>query len=205
MIVLVSGLPRSGKSSFANLLESEKGFTHVPLDKYIMEVPSHMTFLDWVASPECIDWKSLESHLNVLHQGSSCITPQPDWNQRGKRISHGGLVGGGRRMNPSQIGFAIPGCHAFRFPNCNDKMFKVFVKTPRKVIAERLSHKPVSDHDVEGILDSSLSPGWQAIEAYVEEANLVISGTDHPVAQVNAFFNEYSSYAKPGPTRIPNS
>ena len=37
MIILISGLPRSGKTEFANNLEAENiGYTHIPLDKYII-------------------------------------------------------------------------------------------------------------------------------------------------------------------------
>ena len=40
MFILISGLPGAGKSTFADAVESLKlGFIHLPLDKYIREVP----------------------------------------------------------------------------------------------------------------------------------------------------------------------
>jgi uridine kinase len=204
MIVLISGLPRSGKSSFADRLEVEKGFTHVPLDRYIKEVPIGMTFLEWVATPECIDWPLLGVHLDHLGQGNPCFTPLPDWQQGGKRKSQGGLKGGGRRMNPALCGYVIPGCHAFRIPGPRESVYKVFIKTPHPTIAERISRRPASEQEVHGILDKHLSKDWRTIETYSEEADLILSGTDDPQSQMRSFVDQFTKHTEQSASATPN-
>ncbi len=187
MLVLISGLPRAGKSSFADRLEREQGFTHVPLDRYIKEVSTGMAFLDWVATPACIDWTLLGLHLDHLRQGRSCFAPQPDWQKGGKRVSQGGLECGGRRMSPSTYGYVIPGCHAYRIPEPGAHVYKIFMQTPHGVIAERISRRSVSESEAPDILDQNLSKNWRTIEAYAEEADLILSGTVSPSSQMKKF------------------
>src|SRR5437762_13020164 len=109
MIILISGLSRSGKSSFADALTVDNEFTHVSLDKYIKEIPDGMSFLDWVDTPECIDWSLLAVHLQYLKDGCECFTPSPDWNNRGKCRSAGGRHEGGRIMRPTKLGYITVG------------------------------------------------------------------------------------------------
>ena len=106
-IVLVSGIPRAGKSSLCDAIEaSGAGFTHVPLDRYVRPVPPLRTFLDWIATPACIAWDHLRSHIALLEAGVPCYSPRPNW-ENGWRtwVSGGGALesGPGRRMNPANI------------------------------------------------------------------------------------------------------
>jgi uridine kinase len=193
MLILVSGLPRAGKSSFASAVESlHAGYTHVPLDKYIMEVPEGSSFLAWVATPQCIDWPLLRTHLHRLVGGQACFTPAPDWNNRGKRISAGGSQAGGRLMNPAADGYLLPGCYAFHFPVGHKSIYRVFMSTPRSILAERLAGRPVGEAEVTSILDQHLSPNWEEIEGYSHEADLVISGIEAPHAQVQVLLDALS-------------
>jgi uridine kinase len=193
MLILVSGLPQAGKSSFANAVESLHGdYTHVPLDKYIMEVPEGSSFLAWVASPQCIDWPLLQTHLQRLADGQACFTPAPDWDNRGKRISAGGSQAGGRLMKPAARGYLLPGCYAFHFPVSHKSIYRVFISTPRSTLAERLTGRSVGEAEVTSILDQHLSRNWEEIEAYSHEADLVISGIQAPQAQVQVLLDALS-------------
>ncbi len=187
MLVLISGLPGAGKSSFADVLEAEVGFTHVPLDRYIKEVPATVTFLDWVATPVCIDWSLWRAHLDLLREGRACFTPSPDWKEGGRRRCEGGADGIGRRMGPSTRGYAVAGCHAFRSADNGGPVFKVFVETPRRTIAERISKAAVSEQEAEPILNRHLSRNWKEIEGYSKEADLVVSGTVSGREQMEKF------------------
>jgi uridine kinase len=191
MLILIAGLPRAGKSSFADAVVSlHTGYTHVPLDKYIREVPEACQFLDWVASPNCIDWLLLERHLHMLQAGHDCYTPAPDWSRRGRRSSDGGVHAGGRLMQPASRGYLIPGCHAFRFPVGQERSYRIFIDTPRSVIAERLLGRPVLETEVTAVFNQHLSPNWQEIEAYTDAANLVISGITDRSVQVATLMQE---------------
>ena len=190
MLILVSGLPRAGKSSFAHAVESlQCGYTHVPLDKYILEIPNESSFLSWVDSPQCIDWPLLQTHLQCLVNGQACFTPSPDWDNRGQRRSSGGTADGGRLMQPATCGYLLAGCHAFRFPTCPDRIYRVFIHTPHFVLAERLTGFSVVAAKVNDILKQHFSPNWEKIEAYAQEADLVISGTATPPTQVRILFD----------------
>jgi uridine kinase len=190
MLILVSGLPRAGKSSFAHAAESlQDGYTHVPLDKYILDVPEGLSFLAWVASPQCVDWPLLQTHLQCLADSQPCFTPAPDWNNRGKRKSAGGSETGGRLMKPAARGYLLPGCYAFHFPMSHDSIYRVFISTPRSVLAERLTGRPVEEAEAASILNQHLSPNWEKIEAYSQEADLVISGIEAPQAQVQVLLD----------------
>lgn len=193
MLILVSGLPRAGKSSFAHAVESlHGGYTHVPLDKYIREVPEGSSFLAWVASPHCIDWPLLQTHLQRLANGQACFTPAPDWNNRGKRRSAGGSQAGGRLMKPAARGYLLPGCYAFHFSVSHTRIYRVFIRTPRSILAERLTGGLVGEADVTRILDQHLSANWQEIEAYSHKADLVISGVEAAQAQVQVVLDALS-------------
>jgi|GEM_PF-1585089 len=185
MLVLISGLPRSGKSTFADALESSvDGFTHVPLDKYIKEIPEGVSFLDWVDTPACIDWELLNAHIKFLKHGKACFTPQPDWNARGRRTSDGGLESGGRYMRPAKIACVIPGCHAFRFPTLDARIVRVFMETPYEIIVARLAGNASQGGPANVTLDEHLSMNWRTIENYSKEADLIIRGTDDGKVQI---------------------
>jgi predicted kinase len=180
MLILISGLPRAGKSSFADALESSgAGFTHVPLDKYIKEIPEGLSFLDWVDTPACIDWTLLTAHLEVLAQGMPCHTPQPDWNTRGRRA-----ITGGRLMKPARVAYVIPGCHAFRMPYSGGKALKAFIQTPYETIAARLPGSAPGEEAAIETLRRHYTQNWQEVESYSKEADLIISGADARDTQI---------------------
>jgi chloramphenicol 3-O-phosphotransferase len=78
MLILVSGLPRAGKSSFAHAAESlQDGYTHVPLDKYILEVPEGLSFLAWVASPQWSIGRSSKPTSSVWRTVSPVLRLHP--------------------------------------------------------------------------------------------------------------------------------
>jgi uridine kinase len=190
MLILVAGLPRAGKSSFADAVEAHvPDYTHVPLDKYICEVPPTSSFLDWVNSPRCIDWPLLHEHLDYLRAGYPCYTPLPDWSNRGQRTSAGGLERGGRLMQPARRGYVIPGSYAFRMPLVGEPTYKIFIHTPPGVIAERLVARSVLPEEIEPILDQHLSPNWREIQGYIEEASLVLSGLASRSEQLQQFLS----------------
>ena len=185
MIILISGLSRSGKSSFADELVSfNNKFTHVPLDKYIKEVPEGISFLDWVELPQCLDWPLLDLHLKYLENGFDCFTPAPDWNEHGKRKSDGGLYSGGRLMKSAEVGYIIPGCHSFRMPESSERKYKIFIDTPHSVIAERIAGRTISTEMIYSILENNLSKNWRNIEEYSSEADLVLSGIENRQSQI---------------------
>ena len=197
MIILISGLPRSGKSSFADALESYNDeFTHTPLDKYIKEIPEGISFLDWVDTPECIDWSLLTVHLQYLRNGCECFTPSPDWNNCGKRRSEGGQHKGGRLMRPAKLGYIIAGCHSFRIPEIQDGGYRIFIETPHAVIAKRIIGRPVYNGEAELVLNNNLSKNWRKIEKYSREADLMISGTDDRQSQIGMFMEAYNKRYK---------
>jgi hypothetical protein len=91
VLVLVSGLSRAGKSTFARqFCEAIPGAQHLPLDHYFLAVPPGLHFLDWVQSPASLDWATLRAHLAQLSSGQSCYTPCLDWEGSGQRLSDGG-------------------------------------------------------------------------------------------------------------------
>ena len=195
MLVLISGLPRSGKSTFADAIESGVGgFTHVPLDKYIKEIPAGVSFLEWVDTPGCIDWELLDVHLKFLKAGKECFTPQPDWNARGRRTSEGGFAPGGRCMQPAGIAYVIPGCHAFRTAlGSNEKNLKVFMETPHETIAARLAGVASPTDPVEVTFGKYISKNWKTVENYSTEADLIIRGTDDRKSQIERFLDRLAS------------
>lgn len=185
ILIPISGLPRSGKTSLADGLASF-GITHIPLDRYIRTMPSGTSFLEWIASPESIDWSLFGRHLNELNIGRQIVAPAdwgPTWGEGGQRMTSGGS-GRVRLMKPSDVGYSVPGCYAFDLPSQERKVLRVFVAAPRRTIAERALGGPVPDEDVESVLDDQLSSNWREIENYVESADMVISGLEQAGAQV---------------------
>lgn len=183
MITLISGLSQSGKSTFAEAVANNlEGYTHVSLDKYILEFPESFTFLEWVDSSRCIDWPLLHEHLKTLKQGKECHAPLFDFERRCKRIQ-----GNGRLWKPAKKGYLIPGCHALKMPEIGETVFKVFVDTPLTVVAGRHAKRKVEESEAPSILDERHSPGWKKILAYKDEADLVISGIDERKKQISDY------------------
>ncbi len=96
--ILVAGVPRAGKSSFADwVVEHDERFAHIPLDRYILPLgtagpkeSAEAAFLAWVREPSCIDWDLLAQHVAILAAGDDCRTPKSDWSKNGVRLSMGG-------------------------------------------------------------------------------------------------------------------
>jgi hypothetical protein len=193
--VLVTGIPRAGKSSLCDAIESSSlGFTHIPLDRYVMPVPSSTTFLEWIASPSCIAWDTLRKHIGLLEAGMWCYSPRPDWDNGWTQwLCEGGRIadGRGRRMEPARVGYVIPGTHAFAFPDAIDAA-RVFVETPDVVVAERLMRSRVDPDRATAILNERLAPNLESIRSQRACAQLVINGAANPSIQV-ARFREFAS------------
>jgi len=187
LIILVSGLPRAGKSAFADAVEeSSLGLTHVPMDKYIMPIPAGKTFLQWVKEPSCVDWQLLVSHLKVLYSGRVCFTPKPNWEQAGIRISEGGPIehGAGRRMLPSEHGYIIAGTHVYSLPELNLKRISVFVDTSDVIIASRLEGYPVQSEKAADVIFEHMNDNPIPIRLLRRFADLVIDGSQPHELQV---------------------
>ena len=200
LLVLVSGLSRAGKSTFARqLCEAIAGAQHLPLDRYFLAVPPGLRFIDWVQSPASIDWATLRAHLVQLSSGQSCYTPCLDWEGSGQRLSDGGerpharsvRVAGGAPI------YVLPGCHAFAAPRDFMPRYHVFVRTPLALIAERiLQHRLWGEQvlkrtplvgiaeriagqavqDWRPILEAH-QPHYRDVLAYEAQADLVVDGT----------------------------
>jgi uridine kinase len=195
LYVLVSGIPRAGKSSFCDAVEaSGNGFTHIPLDRYVLPVPSSRTFLDWIATPACIAWDHLAAHMEVLESGESCYTPRPNW-EAGWRdwISAGGAikVGLGRLMRPAQIGYLIAGTHAFNFPVQHRDAMRVFVQTPEVVVAERLARVTIDPEKASAFIRERLASNVDAILGQAHTADVIIDGTVERRVQVRNFLQSF--------------
>ena len=188
-VVLVSGIPRAGKSSFADALEeSDLNLTHVPLDKYIMAVPPGESFLGWVRNPSCIDWPVLEEHMKVLFAGRPCYTPRPDWKRDGHRACEGGEIenGLGRRMSPSGSGCVVAGTHSFSLPDTGRERVTVWVDTPDEALASRFEKRPVTEAESKGILRRHLEDNDVPLRALEAQADLTVSGTASHANQIAA-------------------
>jgi len=183
-IVLVSGLPRSGKTTFANRIQdSGVGYIHVPLDKYILAVPDNYSFLEWVDKTECIDWNGLDVDLAVLASGNSCLTPAPDWSNGGIRKERS-MQTGSRFMPSPEIGVVIAGCHAIKAPFVRSRVKKVFIYAPLDIIAARLGG---GANEPTVVLDNNLSPNWRSIEKYQDYCDSIIDGTESLRKQCQCF------------------
>ena len=177
-LVLVSGLSNSGKSSFADFLEGELGSTHVPLDKYFLSVPEQTTFLDWVQSPESIDWSLLEKHLNILTSGQECYTPAYDPWVSGQRLSEGGgdFHPRSRLMHPSEKFYVVAGCLAFEMPINSYQVTRIFIDVPLQIVASRHAGREVSDSEVDTIVINRLTDSYTRILEYRDRADFVFRG-----------------------------
>jgi uridine kinase len=199
-LVLVSGLSRAGKSTFARqLCEAIAGAQHLPLDRYFLAVPPGLRFIDWVQSPASIDWATLRAHLARLSSGQSCYTPCLDYEGSGRRLSDGGERPHARRVRVTGGApiYVLPGCYAFAAPRDFMPRYHVFVRTPLALIAERiLQHRvwgeqalkraPLVDiaermagqpvPDWRRILEAH-QPRYRDVLAYEAQADLVVDGT----------------------------
>jgi uridine kinase len=200
-LTLVSGIPRAGKSSLCDAIEaSGTGFTHVPLDRYVRPVPAGQAFLDWIASPDCIDWDRVLAHLAILDAGVPCHSPRPDWESGWRSwISEGGALttGPGRRMEPPRGGYLVAGTHAFAFPaapRAHRATMQVFVETPDDVVATRLTSRRVAPHEARAVLHSLLAPNTPMIRRAVHAADLVIDGTAARPVQVRRFLDAHARF-----------
>jgi len=177
--LLITGIPSAGKSTLADCVENSNiGLTHVPLDKYIRPVPTGTIFLNWVRDPYCIDWTLLNEHIAILQSGTVCYTPRPDWSIGGVRVSLGGAltVGPGRKMKPSEVGYAIPGTHAFSFSIQPGKALRVYVETADEVIASRLANRSVAEADAPDVIAKYLGDNPTPLRSLRAEADVIVSG-----------------------------
>jgi len=192
-IILISGIPSSGKTSLAKAIQfSELGTTHIPLDKYIMHVPKGRSFLDWVRYPSCIVWVLLYKHLDILRSDRPCFAPQPDWNNSGNRLSSGGMFdGSGIKMEPCNNGYCIPGTHAFSFNDAHATMLRIYMDTPYEVIASRLEKRTIdSDEEANRIVEKCLGDNLSVLETDREKADHIISGIlphDEQIKNIKTF------------------
>lgn len=201
--VLISGIPRAGKSTFCDAVVAQyPEFTHVPLDKYIKPIPQSLTFLEWVSTPACIDWDLLLEHIDILKSGSHCYTPQVDSNARRKRISHGGPLSDapGQLMKSASCAYLIPGTHAFAFPSKVSDVFRVFISTPESIVAQRLLESRVGpvDSDVvamkdQEIIEQYLGRNPEFILAQIPLAELNLNGAVSRKDQVSRFLKAFRS------------
>ena len=189
--VLVSGVPRAGKSSFCDAVEGAGlGFTHIPLDRYVLPIPEPLTFLEWLRTPACIAWDHLRNHIAILHSGRVCYTPRPDWKGgRGEWLCEGGAIesGPGRRMEPGRVGYLIPGTHAFSFPSQTGAAGRLFVETPDSVIAARLAGRPVEEEDVATTIHGRLGDNPRVIKHNSSLADARVDGTASREDQIEFF------------------
>ncbi len=195
---LISGVPGAGKTSLsAAIVSTQSGFTHIPLDKYIKPVPESLTFLDWVRTPACIAWDQLREHIRILESGDPCFTPKLDWEgDRRKWISEGGRIddGPGRRMEPADIGYLLPGTHSFAFPTDSGSALKVFLQIPDRVIVERLWKKEHDDAAAAEIVRERLGTNPNVIRAQASLADLTMAGTGDRAKQVSQFLEFFERF-----------
>lgn len=196
--VLVSGIPRAGKSSLCDAIEaSGVGFTHVPLDRYVRPVPPSRTLLDWIATPACIAWEHLRAHIALLEAGVPCYSPRPNWEEGWRNwVSEGGAleVAPGRRMSPAGVGYLIAGTHAFAFPEHADGAMRVFVETAEDVVAERLTGTRVDRLRARVLIRERLAANIDDILSQAHVADCTIVGTVDRPAQVRRFRTCYAQF-----------
>lgn len=177
-VVLVSGLSRAGKSSFAVRFCNAYGdAAHLPLDKYFRTVPAGTSFREWVQSPSSVDWETLSAHLARLASGLHCNTPALDWAGSGARLSDGGEEWHPRSVHvPGGAAvYVIPGCHAFNAPVAGSVSQRVFIYTPFAVVARRLSQ--AESHQAESVV-AAHQPGYRQVIDYQNEADHVVDGSE---------------------------
>ncbi|MFG1691657.1 hypothetical protein ACGF5M_05845, partial [Gemmatimonadota bacterium] len=199
---LISGVPTAGKSSLCDAIEAtQSGFTHIPLDRYIKPVPESLTFLEWVRTPGCIAWDHLRDHVRILESGEHCYTPKPEWDDgRGEWISAGGRLedGPGRRMEPADIGYLLPGTHSFAFPSEAGSAVLVFLEVPDRVVAERLTGKEQDETRATEIVRERLGTNPGLIRSQASLADLVMPGTGDRSKQVSQFLGFFERFFEGG-------
>jgi hypothetical protein len=195
-LVLVTGVPRAGKSSLCDAIEAAgAGFTHVPLDRYVLPVPPGWAFLAWIATPACIAWDLLSAHLALLASGTLCYSPRPAWERdwREWQCAGGALVHGpGRRMAPAELGYLVAGTHAFHCPPA-PRTLRVFVRTPLEVVAERLTGVRVARRAARGLVRARLAPNTAAVLRERRRADLIVDGTADRPSQVRQFLDAHAA------------
>ena len=195
-LTLVTGIPRAGKSSLCDAIEAAgAGFTHVPLDRYVLPVPAGRTFLDWIATPGCIAWDLLLAHLALLASGAVCYSPRPAWEQEWREwLCGGGALadGPGRRMEPATTGYLLAGTHAFHCP-AKPRTLRVLVRTPLDVVAERLTGHRVGRRAARALVRARLAPNTAAILREGRRADLIVDGTADRPSQVRQFLTAHAA------------
>ena len=194
-LTLVTGIPRAGKSSLCDPIEAAgAGFTHVPLDRYVLPVPAGRAFLDWIAAPECIAWDHLAAHLALLASGAPCYSPRPAWEQDWQAwVSAGGALdtAPGRRMEPAAAGYLLAGTHAFACPPGLAPMLRptlrVFVRTPVVTIAERLTGERLAPTAARAVVRTRLAANTAQILRVRRRADVVLDGTAERPVQLQQF------------------
>jgi len=187
--ILIAGIPRSGKTTLARAIQaSDPGYTHVPVDRYILPVPKGQTFVSWLRTSASIDWPLLESHLGILQAGRACFTPRADWKRDGVRISDGGDIekGPGTKIQPPESGLLIEGSHAFSYPG-EGRCLRIWIHTPLRELARRFLGTPTEPDDPDAVLKEYLGDNPDVLHKYASRADLAIPGTDPVDLQLHAF------------------
>lgn len=198
--VLVSGMPRVGKTSFADYIDSsDLGLTHVPLDKYFLPTPAGKTFLEWVKWPSCIDWGLLLDHLEILSSGRICFSPSQIWTDgRNSRetLSRGGSNqdSNGRKMVPKERGCLVTGCHSFSLRDTLSNIIKLYVDTPDSVLACRLENRLVLHHEIASVIKDRLGESPMVLGPYKGEADIIVDGTLPHDEQYLQFASDLASF-----------
>jgi hypothetical protein len=205
-LTLVGGIPRAGKSSLCDAVEAAGlGFTHVPLDRYVLPVPAGRAFLEWIATPACIAWDLLLAHLDLLEAGVPCYSPRPAWERDWREwdCAGGALTrGAGRRMEPAAAGYLLAGTHAFACPPQRLPTLRVFVRTPLAVVAERLTGLPHDRRAARAVVRARLAPNTAALLRARHQAEAVVDGTARRAEQVRSFLDAHA-HAFPGTAPVP--
>jgi len=199
-VILVSGMPRAGKTSFAEYIDSsDLGLTHVPLDKYFLPTPSGKTFLEWVKWPACIDWELLLVHLEILSSGRTCFSPSQIWtddhNSR-QTLSRGSPYqeNNGRKMTPKERGFLITGCHSFTLPKTPRKIIKVYVDIPDSVLASRFENRSVPHDEIASVIKDRIGESPMVLKPYKDEADIIVDGTLPHSEQYSQFASDLAAF-----------
>ena len=174
----MSGLPGAGKKTFAQAIEARDiGYSCLPLERYLMPVPAHTTFMGWVSDFECIDSRRLQLQLGELFAGQA-VTTAP-----GVELAEPARVADcpGVFVTPAALGFIIPGTHAFSVRHDGVETVKVYVEVSDEALASR-------ERSRRG-LRQTLGPYVDKLESLRQDADLVIRGDGMVEVQVDAFIS----------------
>ncbi len=180
----------------------------MPLDRYVLPVPAGQTFLAWIATPVCIAWDQLITHLALLASGVPCYSPRPAWERDWREwvCAGGALAGGaGRRMEPAAAGYLLAGTHAFACPPQTLPTLRVFVRTPLVVVAERITGRRADRRAARALVRARLSPNTAALLRERRWADVIIDGTADRPAQVRRFLDVHAARFWRGTAPIPES